>query len=135
MHRTSARRRHLARTFTIEIRPAADALEAFRRSFKALAAGQRVPRQDRVSVASIQAAWNLLTGTRLALLRIVRTQHPGSIEEVAQIVSRNLKDVHRDIRVLEEHGLIRMSRGRGVRKCRASIPSVPFDQIVLKIGV
>jgi predicted transcriptional regulator len=95
MHRRSARRCHLARTLTIEIRSTTDALEAFRRSFKALAAGQRVPRQDRVSVTGIQAAWNLLTGTRLALLRAVRTQHPGSIEELAQIVGRNLKDVQR----------------------------------------
>ena len=120
---------------TIEIRSTKDVLEGFRKTFKALAAGRCVPRHGGVSVASMPVAWSLLTQERLALLRTVRTKHPGSMKELALAVGRDLKGVRSDLRTLEKYGLIRMSPGRRVGKRRVPRPEVPFDEIVLKIAI
>jgi len=62
----------MARTLTIEIKSTEEALEGFHKAFKALAAGRRVARHEGVYFTSIEAARNLLTRNRLALLRAIR---------------------------------------------------------------
>src|SRR5438552_10410790 len=62
----------MTKTLTIRVKSLHEALEGFRTTFKAVAAGQRVARREGVYFASIEAARNLLTPTRLALLRVDR---------------------------------------------------------------
>jgi len=125
----------MAKTLTIEIKSMEDALEGFRKSFKALQAGQRVARHEGVYFTSIEAARHLLTRNRLALLRAIRAQHPGSIYELAKTVHRDLKNVQQDLRLLEGYGLIRMTPARSTGKRRVKVPSAPFDEIALKIAI
>lgn len=125
----------MAKTLTIEIRSMEHALEGFRKTFKALEAGRRVARHEGVSFTSIEAARNLLTRNRLALLRTVRTQRPGSIYELAKTVRRDLKNVQQDLRILEEYGLIRMTPARGAGKRPVKVPQAPFDEITLKVAI
>jgi predicted transcriptional regulator len=125
----------MAKTLTIEIKSTEDALEGFRKTFKALARGRRVVRHEGVHFSSIEAARNLLTRNRLALLRAIRAQHPGSIYELAKAMSRDLKNVQQDLRILEEYGLIRMSPVRRVGKRLVKVPETPFDGITLKIAI
>ena len=125
----------MAKTLTIEIKSMEDALEGFRKSFKALQAGQRVARHEGVYFTSIEAARTLLTRNRLALLRAIRGQHPGSIYELAKTVNRDLKNVQQDLRILQEYGLIRMTPVRRAGKRRAKVPEAPFDEIALKIAI
>jgi predicted transcriptional regulator len=99
----------MAKTLTIEINSMGEALEGFRKTFKALEAGRRVARHEGVYFTSIEAARNLLTRNRLALLRAIRARRPGSIYELAKTVKRDLKNVQQDLRILEEYGLIRMT--------------------------
>ena len=73
------RPRSRAKTLTIQIKSAGEALEGFREAFKAVEAGRRVSRREGVYFTSIEAARNLLTPNRLALLRAIRTRRPGSI--------------------------------------------------------
>lgn len=80
----------MARTLTIQIKPAGEALEDFRKAFKSLEAGRGVVRQARVYFTSLEAARNLLTPRRLALLRAIRAQRPESIYSLAKIVGRDL---------------------------------------------
>ena len=112
----------MAKTLTIEIKPMGEALEGFRKTFKTLERGQHVTRHEGVYFTSIEAARNLLTRNRLALLRAIRAQHPGSIYELAKNVSRDLKNVQQDLRILERYGLIRMSPARRVGKRIAKVP-------------
>src|SRR5213594_409856 len=63
----------MAKTLTIKIKPTDEALEGFRKTFKALEGGQRVARHEGVYFTSIEAARNLLTRNRLALLRTAWT--------------------------------------------------------------
>ena len=97
--------------------------------------GERVARHEGVYFTSIEAARNLLTRNRLALLRAIRATNPGSIYELAKTVSRDLKNVQQDLRILESYGLIRMSTTRRTGKRLAKAPEAPFDQIALKIAI
>jgi predicted transcriptional regulator len=125
----------MAKTLTIEIKSMGEALEAFRKTFKALESGRRVARHEGVYFTSIEAARTLLTRNRIALLRAIRAQRPGSIYELAKTVKRDLKNVQQDLRILEEYGLIRMTAASRAGKRRVKVPEAPFAEIALKIAI
>lgn len=125
----------MAKTLTIQIKSTREALEGFRETFKAVETGRRVRRRKGVYFTSIEAARNLLTPNRLALLRAIRTRRPGSIYELAKVVGRDLKNVQDDLRLLEKYGLVRMSSGRSRGKRRVRVPEALFGQIALKIAI
>jgi predicted transcriptional regulator len=76
----------MAKTLTIQIKSVGEAFEGFKESFKAAEAGGRVREREGVYFTSIEAARNLLTSNRLALLRAIRIKRPGSIYELAKMV-------------------------------------------------
>lgn len=125
----------MARTLTIEIRPVGEALANFRRTFRALEAGRKVARHEGIYFTSVEAARNLLTRNRLALLRAIRNQRPRSIYDLAKRLKRDLKNVQQDLRILEQYGLVRMSPARGLGRRRAKIPETLFEKIALKIAI
>jgi len=125
----------MAKTLTIQIKSAGHALDGFRDTFKAVEARRRISRREGVHFTSIEAARNLLTPNRLALLRAVRSSRPGSIYELAKIVRRDLKNVQDDLRLLERYGLIRMADATSSGKRRVRVPHAVFDQIALKIAI
>jgi predicted transcriptional regulator len=125
----------MAKTLTIRIKSAEAALEEFRKTFKDVERGRRVDRRAGVYFTSIEAARNLLTPNRLALLRAVRARRPGSIYELAKMVDRDLKNVQDDLRILERYGLIRMADATRSGKRRVRVPRSLFDQIELKIAI
>lgn len=124
----------MGKTLKIQIKSAGAALEDFRRTFKDVEAGRRVARREGVYFTSIEAARNLLTPSRLALLRAVRARRPGSIYELARVVDRDLKNVQDDLRLLETYGLIRMADATRAKR-RVRVPEAPFDEIELKIAI
>jgi predicted transcriptional regulator len=123
------------KTLTIQIKPTADALQDFKHTFTQAAAGRRVQRREGVYFTSIEAARNLLTRNRLALLRAIRQLQPRSTYELAQRVGRDLKNVQDDLRLLEEYGLVRLADGRGTGKRPTKVPEVLFGEIALKIAI
>lgn len=125
----------MAKTLTIRIKAAETALEEFRKTFKGVEGGRRVSKREGVYFTSIEAARNLLTPNRLALLRAVRSGRPGSIYELARMVNRDLKNVQDDLRILETYGLIRMSDATRSGKRRVRVPQSLFDEIELKIAI
>ncbi len=125
----------MAKTLTIRIKSDDTALEEFRRTFKSAEAGRSVRKHEGVYFTSIEAARNLLTPNRLALLRAVRSGRPGSIYELAKMVSRDLKNVQDDLRILERYGLVRMSDATRSGKRRVRVPRSLFDEIELKIAI
>jgi predicted transcriptional regulator len=66
----------MAKTLTIQIKPAEDVIEGFREAFKGVEPARRLARHDGVYLTSIEAARNLLTPNRLALLRTIRNKRP-----------------------------------------------------------
>jgi predicted transcriptional regulator len=122
----------VAKTLTSEIKSRGEALEAFRKTFKALEAARPVARHEGVYFTSIEAARNLLTRNRLKLLRNIRAERPGSIYALAKTVKRNLKNVQKDLRILEEYGLIRITAASRAGKRRVKVPEARFAEIALQ---
>ncbi len=119
-------------TFTIE--PFSESLNRFKQTFEAVQTGRDVEPQEIVGFTSLEAARNFLTRERLALLRAIKTRHPASIYALAKVVDRDLKNVQEDIRILERHGLVKITkRPRGSRKIK--VPEVPFEEITLRIAI
>ena len=125
----------MAKTLTIQIKATDEALEGFRETFKAAQAGRRVTRREGVYFTSIEAARNLLTPNRLALLRVIRTRRPGSVYELAKITGRDQKNVQDDLRLLEQYGLVRIGHGRSSGKRKVRIPQAVFNEIALRIAI
>jgi len=125
----------MAKRLTIEIRPIDDALKEFADAFKSTSTGRRVRRVDGVYFTSIEAARNLLTPNRLAMLRAIRAKKPASIYELAKLLGRDLKNVQSDLQLLEKYGVVRMTRGRGVGRRAVKTPTTPFSEIALKIAI
>jgi len=123
------------KTLTIRIKTFNEALSGFRRTYKAVQAGKKVVRDEGVYFTSIEAARNLLTKSRLALLHAIRQHHPRSIYQLAKLVGRNLKNVQTDLQLLERYGLVRFeeTRGDGNRRVKAAV--VPFEEILVKIAI
>ena len=122
-------------TLTIGIKSIEQRLGDFSDTFEAVRAGRRMRRREGVYFTSLEAARNLLTPSRLALLRAIRRKRPGSMYELANIVGRDLKNVQQDLRILERHGLVRMTRSRGTGKRKVRIPRALFGAIQLKIAI
>lgn len=125
----------MAKTLTIQIRSIGEALEGFKDTFKAAEAGGRVREREGVYFTSMDAARNLLTPNRLALLRAIRTKRPRSIHELAKMVRRDLKNVQGDLKLLERYGLVQMSQEHRKGKRQVKVPRTLFRQIALKIAI
>jgi predicted transcriptional regulator len=125
----------VAKTLRIKIRSIDGVMDDFRKAFRAAESRRPFRRREGVYVTSIEAARNLLTPNRLALLRAVRSKRPGSIYELAKVVGRDLKNVQDDLRLLERYGLVRMTNGTRSGKRKVRVPKALFDQIELKIAI
>ena len=123
------------KTVTFSIKPLGEVADDFVKTFDAVRTGRRIPKKsNEVGFTSIEAARNFLTRERLSLMRTIRTRHPSSLYDLAKMVNRDFKNVQEDIKILERHGLVRISKEpRGKRKVK--VPQVLFEEIALKIAI
>jgi len=82
---------------------------------------------------SIEAVRRFLTDARLELWRTIRDKKPGSLTELAKLLGRNFADVHGDVRILVEAGLIDLRKSKGV-KTRALKPVSLVDQLRFEVA-
>ena len=61
---------------------------------------------DRISFASPELLWKVLTAKRWELLKVLCSAGPISIRETARRVARDVKGVHGDVTALLEAGLL-----------------------------
>lgn len=95
------------RTVTLEI---ASAEDVKRRALEALK-GKR--QAARISFASPELLWKVLTAKRWELLKAMTGEGPLSTREVARRVGRDVKAVHGDVHALLDAGLLdRTETGR-----------------------
>ncbi len=88
------------KTVTLEVASRQDvtrrALEAFR--------GKKL--RARISFATPELLWKVLTAKRWELLKAMAGQEPLTIREVARRVNRDVKAVHGDVHALLDAGLL-----------------------------
>lgn len=82
---------------------------------------------------SLEAVRCFLTERRLELWRVIRDQEPRSLTELAHFVHRDYKDVHQDVTILVEVGLVDLKKPKG-SKTRAVKPVSIADQLEFKVA-
>jgi predicted transcriptional regulator len=105
------------KTLTIDVRPAADSLREFVRTWK----NGQAQRSARISFASPEVLWQVLSAKRWEILRALCGAGPISIREAARRVDRDVKAVHGDIVAMVEAGLLDRTDAGGV--------VFPFDAV------
>lgn len=123
------------RTFEIKIQTEREADKEFIGVFKNLQAGKKVKFIKGVYFTSLEAVRNLLTEKRLELLRLIREKHPHSIYELAKISGRNFRNVHDDMQILKNYGLVQMSKAKDVKRAPYRKIEVPYQGISIYAGI
>jgi predicted transcriptional regulator len=117
----------------VGVRPLKEGLREFSKTLKALEAGQKVRKRTGVYFVSVEAMRQVLTEPRLRLLHLIRSHRPGSIAELAKLSERDFKNVHADLQMLADLGLVQL---KGGARLRDSVkPSVPYERIQFEIAV
>lgn len=95
--------------------------------------GEKVKSQKGEFFESLEAVRNFLTEKRLELWRIIRDKEPKSLTELARLVKRDYKDVHQDVSILVEVGLVDLRKPKKA-KTRAIKPVSLVDQLEFKVA-
>lgn len=82
---------------------------------------------------SLAAVRKILTDKRLDVWRAIRDRRPESITQLAELLGRGFRSVHRDVMLLEELGLIKMSEGPG-RRGNVQILVSLYDELLLAVA-
>lgn len=72
----------------------------------------------------------VLTEKRIELIQFLMDNEVESIGELAEELDRGLKEVGKDLNLLEEYSIVRIDK-----EGRAKRPSVPYDRISIDIGI
>jgi predicted transcriptional regulator len=83
-----------------------------------------------VYFTSFEAFRKALTPKRLELLHIIKTKKPSSINHLARLTKRDIKNIAEDVKYLEQIGFIEKQEGN--REIR---PFIEYDKIDLEIAV
>ncbi len=105
------------RTLTLDVRAPADAMADFTQAWSS---GQP-QRSARISFATPELVWKVLTAKRWELLKALCGAGPVAIREAARRVQRDVKAVHGDVTALLTAGLLERAEGGGIE--------FPFDAV------
>jgi predicted transcriptional regulator len=117
----------------VGVRPLEEGLQEFGRTLKALQTGKTMSKRRGVYFVSVEAMRRVLTPSRLTLLHIIRTRHPRSIAALAKLIRRDFKNVHADLKLLADLGLVHLEPGAHMRD--SVTPTVPYERIQFEIAV
>jgi predicted transcriptional regulator len=98
------------KTVTLEIRDPSVAMADFAAAWKS----GKAQKSARISFASPELLWQVLTAKRWELLKALCGVGPVSIREAARRVGRDVKAVHGDVTALLAAGVLNKADGGGV---------------------
>ncbi len=101
----------------LDVRPPADSMADFVRVWKT----GKPERSARISFATPELLWQVLTAKRWELLKALCGAGPVSIREAARRVGRDVKAVHGDVTALLNAGVLDRAAGGGI--------VFPFDAV------
>jgi predicted transcriptional regulator len=115
----------------ITIKSAEDTLREAQQIMEAVMRGEDVtPRSPECSFSSFEAFRKAMTPQRFNLLKIIREKHPESIQQLAQVTGRDMKNVSEDVHILVDMGLIELEPHG-----RSKTPRLKYDGIRLEVAV
>jgi predicted transcriptional regulator len=98
------------KTVILEVKSAEDAMAEFSRAWKS----GKQQTGARISFATPELLWKVLTAKRWEILKALCGAGPVSIREAARRVERDVKSVHRDVIALIKAGLLDRTEKGGV---------------------
>ena len=98
------------RTVTLDVRASTDPMADFVQAWKT----GKAQKSARISFASPELLWKVLTAKRWELLKALCGAGPVSIREAARRVDRDVKAVHSDLTALLNAGVINRTERGGV---------------------
>ncbi len=117
----------------VSVRSLDEGLQEFGSTLKAIRSGKSVTKRTGVYFVSVEAMRQVLTPSRLGLLHLIRTRRPRSIAALAKLIGRNFKNVHADVKLLADLGLVHLEPGAHLRD--SVTPTVPYERIQFEIAV
>ena len=98
------------KTVTLEVREARESMADFARAWRT----GKPERSARISFASPELLWKVLTAKRWELLKALCGAGPVSIREAARRVDRDVKAVHGDVTASLSAGVLDRAEGGGI---------------------
>jgi predicted transcriptional regulator len=95
------------KTLTLDVRTPADSMADFSRAWKT----GKAKKTARISFATPELLWKVLTEKRWELLKALCGVGPVSIREAARRVGRDVKAVHGDVTALLNAGVLDRTEG------------------------
>ena len=114
----------------IGIKDLKTALDDFVKTGEAIKRGEKVKKETGVYFTSFMAFRKVMTPKRLELLHIIKTKKPSSLNELARMAKRDVKNVIDDVKYLEQVGLIEKKETDN-----KIAPIIKYDKMVLEIAV
>jgi predicted transcriptional regulator len=105
------------KTVTLDVRTPADSMADFTRAWKT----GKSEKSARISFATPELLWRVLTAKRWELLKVLCGAGPVSIREAARRVGRDVKAVHGDVSALLNAGILVRTNERRI--------VFPFDAV------
>ena len=98
------------KTVTLDVRAPKEAMADFASAWRTA----KPERSARISFASPELLWKVLTAKRWELLKVLCGAGPVSIREAARRVNRDVKAVHSDVTALLSAGVLDRVEGGGI---------------------
>ena len=98
------------KTVTLDVRTPADSMADFTRAWKT----GKPQKSARISFATPELLWRVLTAKRWELLKVLCGAGPVSIREAARRVGRDVKAVHGDVTALLNAGVLDRTDNRRI---------------------
>ncbi|HXU30459.1 MAG TPA: DNA-binding protein [Thermoanaerobaculia bacterium] len=98
------------KTLTLDVRTPAESMKDFVRAWET----GKLATSARISFATPELLWKVLTAKRWELLKALCGAGPISIREAARRVGRDVKAVHGDVTALLQAGVLDRAEGGGV---------------------
>ena len=110
------------------------ALDDLKSEWKMALKGKKrsIQKKEDLIFISLETIAKVFSKTRMEILRAVIHQKPKSIYELAQLVERDFKNVHADIKLLADIGLVELKKSGDSRK--GLIPIALFSGIDLDLA-
>ena len=118
------------RRIKVGIKSVKSILDDFVKTGEAIERGQKVKKETGTYFTSLEAFRKALTPKRMALLHIIKTEQPSSINELARMANRDVKNVADDVKYLGQIGLIEKKATK-----RSIAPVVNYEKLMLEISL
>jgi len=120
------------RKVKIGIKSVKDVLQDVSAKVKSIEDGERLKpvKGPEIYFASFEVFRKALTPKRLELLHVIKEQKPSSINELARMAKRDIKNISDDVKALQKIGLIEI-----VEDKKKTAPVIRYDRIELDIAV